>query len=138
MQISKQQKWHILIVLLASVAGFLIQDINVLNGFSATCSLYQYNTNCASFGAFVLNKSIRLMVMLAILFYADRQLLRVFSGHFFNGIILIALLLFGLDMFLCFYNSLFALKMHHLLNTLLYSPLLVIVYIITFAQTKLK
>jgi hypothetical protein len=138
MKISKQQKRHILAVLLISAASFLIQDINVLSGFSAKCSLYQYNINCATFGAFVLNKFIRLVVMLSIFFYADRMLLRVFYGQFFNGTILFAILLFGLDMYLCFKGGLFALKMHHLLNTLLYSPLLVIVYIITFAQTKIK
>lgn len=136
MQISKQQKQHVVIVLIAAIASFLIQDVNVLNGFSSKCSLYQFNTNCATFTAFAVNKLLRLLVLLGILFYADIKLLKALSGKIFKGIVFAAILLYGVDMLLSAYGGVFSLKMHHLLNTILYSPLLVIVYIITFAQSK--
>lgn len=126
-------------ILLAASAGlFALQDFNFIQFKISACSYYQFNNNCANFNEFAFNKITRALVNLLLILIADKALLRLFNNKAFIYLTGILILMVCMYLFLSLNNNSMSLKINNILNTLLFSPLLLLVYFANFIHKTVK
>lgn len=124
--------------MLLAFLTFLLQDFNFITFKNAICSLYTFNKNCTTFFEFVTNKTCRLTINILLIWLVDKVQLKLFTLKHILVLVCIALILLLIDFWLVNQTTMFYEKMHHLLNTLLYSPLLILVYIANSFKAAFK
>jgi hypothetical protein len=116
----------LVIVVLLIVLNFSVQNFNFYKMEMAPCTFFYWIPSCVKFYAFATNKIVRLAInFLSIVF-----ILKLYKWNNLHlKKILFSIFLFYLaDMALCYTNFLLFVNWHKVLNPILYSPLLVIVY----------
>ncbi|MFA9213908.1 MAG: hypothetical protein ACEQSR_08685 [Candidatus Methylacidiphilales bacterium] len=108
-------------IFLLFVFDFSFQNFNPLNFSFSKCSLYLFNPTCIDFEPFATNKLLRLLLNL----FTIKLVLNVFKTQIPNVklYILGILLVYILDMFLCYSMHPLFVNWHKVLNPILYSPL---------------
>lgn len=134
---SKRLILQSLLLLFASFLCYLLYDFNPIILKYSNCSLYQYNSNCLPYSHYAANKVLRWMLNIILLFIADKIQLKLFSKKVKISIAVITFFLLLIDLFLSTQNQLFLQRMHNILSTVLYSPLILLVYLVNTARLKL-
>lgn len=116
--------WLVFVVLVILIFGS--QNMNWLMGKNMPCPVYVFNENCITFEAFILNKLIRLILNLILLW--------IVQYHFFSIAITKILPLFGciiflaaIDVFFLQSQAFLSYRIHQLIHPISFSPLLAIV-----------
>lgn len=127
----------IVLFLILSIVLFLLQDFNFIEFTQWHCSMYQYNSDCAALPDFIFSKLVRLILNTTLILMADRFLLQLFTLKIVYLLFVLMILFFVADIYFAVNGNLFFIRIHNVLYTLLYSPLLLIVYIANVIRIKL-
>lgn len=121
-------------IFLLFVFDFSFQNFHPFNFGFSKCSLYLFNPTCIDFEPFATNKLLRLLLNL----FTIKLVLNVFKTQIPNVrlYILGVLLVYIIDMFLCYSMHPLFINWHKVLNPILYSPLAGIGLLAWFLSTS--
>ena len=114
----------ILFVILALIGlNFALQSFDWLSFSNAACGFYRFNPTCSGPHSFVLNKIVRLFLHIFILLLIQRTYFQDLKTKFFF-LYLTLILLAGTDISLLQGDDFLSLRMHGLVNPVVFSPLI--------------
>jgi hypothetical protein len=118
------------------ILDFLFQNFNILTFKFSACSFYTFNPDCVEFNAFALSKLFRLALNLL----SVNLIIKLYKINIANKLIyiFIALLIYIIDMVMCYSQHSLLLNWHKVLNPFLFSPLIgiaLLAWLITIRKT---
>jgi hypothetical protein len=123
-------------IFLLFIFDFSLQNFNIISISFSKCSLYLFNPECITFGAFAINKILRLLLNLLCI----KLILTIFKTSISNVWIyfIFIFIIYIFDMVLCFSLHPLFINWHKVLNPILYSPLAGVGLLAYFLNSKKK
>lgn len=121
-------------IFLLFVFDFSFQNFNPISMEFSKCKLYLFTNDCCTFEAFALNKFLRLVLNL----FTIHLILGIFKFYLNNKIyyLSIIIIVFIIDLALCYSMHPLFINWHKVLNPVLYSPLAGVALLAWFISTK--
>ncbi len=125
-----QKNFFFFAILLLIALNFSLQSFDIYTFSFSKCSFYLFDSSCMDRAAFITNKLIRFIVNSSCLLLLVHRFTKC-SGNQYLFLLFVLIFLLGIDLLFAMHGGEFFVQLHKILNPVIYSPLLAIVFMAT-------